>query len=154
MTRSTHIKFFKLALTLVAGVLFLYSGDRIAEHLARRNQSEWAAVQSKRCAALGVILYRYFESHGSYPDELEQLVTSGFMTEARYGGLMFQEKRNSEPLEWQYRNPGTSHHYLLFSGKSVKSWNCPIESYVAGGVGGSAIVFGREKLASFLRREF
>ncbi|MES2476099.1 MAG: hypothetical protein V4640_09975 [Verrucomicrobiota bacterium] len=140
-------KFLIVALLLAS----LVPGQMVLQSFARSRQYEWAAVQSKRCSAMGVLLYEYHEKHQSFPESLRQLVDSGLVTEARYRELMFQQKSGASPQEWKYHRPETPHHFPLFSGKPVTTWNSPIVSYIIGGADGSAIVFGNEKLRMFKR---
>ncbi len=134
-------------LIIVISLALLYPGHRILEHFARNRQHEWAAVQVKRCSALGEVLYHHHEKHRSYPVALHDLVSDGFLTESRYNELRFQPKPGAEPREWRYHPPGPSGHFPLFSGKPVTVWNCPISTYIIGGADGSAVAFGSEKLA-------
>jgi hypothetical protein len=76
-------------------------------------------------------------------------VDAGFLTEARYQELMFQENPNAPAREWQYYKPTSSVSPALFSGRPVTIWNCPLQTYIAGHADGSAVLFGPEKLPHY-----
>jgi len=146
MKRSTKL------LIVSAVLVLLYPGQVFLAHISCNQQREWAGIQSKRCSAMGELLYHYHERLHVYPGHLHNLVDSGLVTEARYRELMFQQKPGATPSEWRYHVPSPPSSFFLFSGKSVTTWNCPISSYVIGGADGSTLVFGNEKLST-LRRD-
>ncbi len=136
---------------VVALVISAYPAKMILDHFGRRIQADWAWVQSKRCSALGTLLYRYNEKHGHYPESLHDLVDSKIIDESAFRNLKFQRNSSAEPQDWRYSKPENISQFALFSGDPVTNWNAPRSIYIAGHADGSTTGFGEEKLPGMTR---
>ncbi|HEX7261940.1 MAG TPA: hypothetical protein VF258_09005 [Luteolibacter sp.] len=119
--------------------------------MAHHHHEEWTLIQIRRCAALGELLYLFYEKHHNSPASLEELVDAGFLTESLYRELMCQQYADSELSEWKYHAPQDPQKFPLFSGKPITTWNCPLTTYIVGHPGGGVSFFRGNKLDIYRR---
>lgn len=71
----------------------------------RETKRAWPRRQLDGATVLGAGIGRYREVHGSYPERLAGLVTSGQMSAERYEKLMFRSSPLAARQEWLYQRP-------------------------------------------------
>ena len=104
-----------LALLLCVAAVTIY----FIEREQRRN---WPSVQIQNASAIMKVIAQYRDDHGSYPNSLEVLVSSGQISEHRYNQLLFQDRPHGGRKAWIYHPPTTASSVTLVSPDPVIPW--------------------------------
>ena len=103
-----------LAITVATGCL--------AWLLFANYKTKWPVVQAGRASEIGLALNAYNERHGTYPDSLKVLVSSGQISAEKFSELQFQESPMADRKPWVYHKPRSIHDIAIVSPSLVIPW--------------------------------
>jgi hypothetical protein len=112
----------KTLILVVVAVLFCVVAVAII-FIAGEQRRNWPSVQMQSAIAIMKVVAQYRDDHGSYPNSLEVLVSSGQISEDQYHKLMFQDRRHGNRKAWIYHPPTTASSVAIVSPNPVIPWS-------------------------------
>ena len=133
-------------LILVVVALFFFVAAITITFIARERRRNWPSVQIQSAIAIMKVVAQYRDDHGSYPNSLQVLVSSGQISEDRYHQLLFQAVPHECRKTWIYHPPTDATSVAIVSPEPVIPWRGSHGFFITARADGGGELIAMEKI--------